>query len=500
MAVGIVGGMSDILEAMQNAGKLIDRWCRRGISSSFGLLIEDGAGRIRRATVTHLLVIGGSDAGISAALRAREVDSRVDATVVVADSFPNYSVCGLPFYISGEVPEWQSLAHRSAEQIEGAGVRLLLNHTATAIDPPSKTVQVQGPQGRPQSLAFDRLVIATGAVPRRPEIPGHDEPGVHVLHTMADSFRVFKDIADGRAQSAAIIGAGYIGLEMADAFRHRGMQVTLLVRSEVLRATLDAGLASVVESELRKKGVEIIKKTEVAAIQRRGQRLLIEGSNGSRFAADTVLLAAGVRPLTDLAARAGVSTGVAGAIRVSRAMATDILHIYAAGDCVETWHRLTEQTSYLPLGTTAHKQGRVAGENAVGGHREFAGSLGTQVVKVFDLAVARTGLRDEEARRAGFDPRTSESRVTDHKSYYPGAQELAIRITGDRRSGRLLGAQIVGHWKAEVAKRIDVFATALFHGMRVDDLNDLDLSYTPPVGSPWDAVQMSAQDWVRSGQ
>jgi NADPH-dependent 2,4-dienoyl-CoA reductase/sulfur reductase-like enzyme len=159
---------------------------------------------------------------------------------------------------------------------------------------------------------------------------------------------------------------------------------------------------------------------------------------------------------------------------------------------------VTQQNTYLPLGTTAHKQGRIAGENAVGGHRPFAGSLGTQVVKVFDLAVARTGLREDEAQAAGFTPFSHESKVWDHKAYYPGAHELLIRVTGDRRNGRLLGAQMVGHWQAEVAKRIGVFATALFHAMNVEDLNDLDLSYTPPVSSPWDPVQMSAQDWVNA--
>jgi hypothetical protein len=178
-------------------------------------------------------------------------------------------------------------------------------------------------------------------------------------------------------------------------------------------------------------------------------------------------------------------------------MRTNLPDILAAGDCVETWHRLLEAPTYLPLGTTAHKQGRIGGETAVGGDRTFAGSLGTQVVKVFELAVARTGLRDPDDRQAGFDAVTVGSVQFDHKAYCPGAHQLHIRITGDRRSGRLLGAQLVGHQDAEVAKRIDIPADALFHHMSVDGLNELDLSYTPPFGSPWDAVQLAAQDWVR---
>jgi NADPH-dependent 2,4-dienoyl-CoA reductase/sulfur reductase-like enzyme len=181
-------------------------------------------------------------------------------------------------------------------------------------------------------------------------------------------------------------------------------------------------------------------------------------------------------------------------------MRTNLPDVLAAGDCVETYHRLLNRPAYLPLGTTAHKQGRVAGETAVGGGREFAGSLGTQVVKVFELAVARTGLRDHEAAQAGFNPLTVGSTQFDHKAYYPGAHQLHIRITGDRASGQLLGAQLVGHRNAEVAKRIDIPAGALFHHVTVDGLSDLDLSYTPPFGSPWDAIQLAAQDWVRQAR
>jgi NADPH-dependent 2,4-dienoyl-CoA reductase/sulfur reductase-like enzyme len=227
-------------------------------------------------------------------------------------------------------------------------------------------------------------------------------------------------------------------------------------------------------------------------------RLVASGQAGFQRVADLVLVAIGVRPVTRLAQAAGVALGEHGALRVTRAMETSVPGILAAGDCVETWHRVLQRSTYLPLGTTAHKQGRVAGENAVradGGQRAFAGSLGTQVVKVFELAIARTGLLEAEALAAGFAPLTNETTTWDHKRYYPGARELRLRVTGDRATGRLLGAQIVGDWRGEVAKRIDIFATALAHDMRVADLSDLDLSYTPPLSSPWDPVQMAAQAW-----
>jgi NADPH-dependent 2,4-dienoyl-CoA reductase/sulfur reductase-like enzyme len=179
-------------------------------------------------------------------------------------------------------------------------------------------------------------------------------------------------------------------------------------------------------------------------------------------------------------------------------METNIRDIYAAGDCVETWHPLTKKCTYLPLGTTAHKQGRVAGENAVGGHAEFAGSLGTQVVKIFDLVIARTGLLENEAREAGFDPVSIHHEAWDHKIYYPGATQLQVRISGDRKTHQLLGAQIAGRYGAEVSKRIDILATAIFNEMTVDSLSHLDLSYTPPLSSPWDPVQMASQAWIKA--
>lgn len=204
----------------------------------------------------------------------------------------------------------------------------------------------------------------------------------------------------------------------------------------------------------------------------------------------------GVRPDTTLARAAGVGLGVRGAIAVDRRMRTNVPDVYAAGDCVHTYHRLLDTNAYLPLGTTAHKQGRIAGENAAGGNREFAGSLGTQVVKVFDLAIARTGLRDHEAKAHGLSPFSHRTIADDHKAYYPGAKPITITVTADMRTDRLLGAQLAGHRDTAVAKRVDILATALHHGMTVEAIADLDLSYTPPLGSPWDAIQTATQHWT----
>lgn len=447
--------------------------------------------------MTRLLILGGSDAGISAALRAREVDSSAEVTVVLADRFPNYSICGLPFYLSGEVPDWHWLAHRTAEDISREGIHLLLDSSAQAIDSTDHVVTILDEDGKPRELAYDRLVIATGAVPVRPHIPGLDLPGVYLLRSMEDSFAVHEYLDTHAPRSAVIVGGGYIGMEMADAFVHRGLAVTVVEHGASVLKTVDESLGRRVSAELRHHGVEVATRTAVERIAQAGTQVRVMGSEGFQATGDLVLVAVSVQPQTEVAQAAGIVTGERHAIRVTRAMETSVPDIYAAGDCVETWHRLLNAPTYLPLGTTAHKQGRIAGENAVGGQQEFAGSLGTQVVKVFDLVVARTGLRDAEAKDAGFDPLTVEATIWDHKVYYPGAHEMHIRVTGDRKTGRLLGAQMIGHWDGEVAKRIDIFATALFHGMCVDELNALDLSYTPPVSSPWDPVQLSAQAWVK---
>jgi NADPH-dependent 2,4-dienoyl-CoA reductase/sulfur reductase-like enzyme len=408
----------------------------------------------------HLLIIGGSDGGIAAALRARELDSAVEVTVVVADAYPNFSICGLPYYLSGDVADWRSLAHRTTADLEHAGIQLLLDHTARAIDPAGKQVTVTSAGGGERQLGYDRLVVATGAVPVRPPIDGLDLDRVHVLHTMGDTFALHQALTAG-ARSAVIVGGGYIGLEMAEAFTARGLSATLVEQASAVMPTVDLDLGELLGQELRRHGVQVVNDVTVKAIRREAGALVVAGEPDFGCAADLVLVVVGVRPDTDLAVAAGVETGLRGALRVDRRMRTNLADVLAAGDCVETYHRLLDQPSYLPLGTTAHKQGRVAGQTAVGGTATFAGSLGTQVVKVFDLAVARTGLSDAEAAAAGFDPVTVGSVQFDHKAYYPGAHQLHLRITGDRVTGRLLGAQLLGHHDAEIAKRIDIPASAV---------------------------------------
>ena len=460
----------------------------------------------------HVIAVGGSDAGISAALRMRELRPDVAVTVVVADAFPNFSICGIPYYVSGDVADWHSLAHRTLADLEATGMQLRLDTLATAVDTDSRRLHVRAREGHAEALAYDELIVGTGAEPVRPTIDGltgsdalGESEGVHLLHTMGDTFSLMRTLDEQQPRSAVIVGAGYVGLEMAEALVARDLRVTQIEALPEVLPTVDAELGALVRDELSAHGVEVHTSTTVCRIARAPHRstgrLRLEATSGDdrhvTFDADVVLVSVGVQPVTGLLANAGAELGPRGAIAVDTGMRTGLPHVLGAGDCVATHHRLLGVT-YLPLGTTAHKQGRVAGENAVGGDVRFAGSLGTQVVKVFDAVAARTGIRDREAASAGFRAATTQSSPDDHKAYYPTAHPIAIRVTGDRDTGRLLGAQLVGRRGTEVSKRIDTFATAIFNGMSVDGVSELDLSYTPPLGSPWDAVQVAAQRWAAS--
>ncbi|MDQ0537724.1 NADPH-dependent 2,4-dienoyl-CoA reductase/sulfur reductase-like enzyme [Curtobacterium flaccumfaciens] len=451
--------------------------------------------------MTHLLAVGGSDAGIAAALRARELDPTTDVTVVLADEFPNFSICGIPYWVSGDVATEASLAHRTRGDLEAAGMTVRSSTWASAVDVDRRRLTATGPAGE-EEIFYDELLIGTGAEPVRPAGVPFGEPGIHLLHSMTDAEQVVAALELLPAGSrVAVVGAGYIGLEITEGLVARGFDTTLIQRGPEVLSTLDPELGSLVTAEARRHGATVLTGATVTGITPGGNgQWRVATSSASGDAEGTfalVVVCVGVRPVTDLAVAAGARLGQGGAIVVDESMRTGVPHVWAAGDCVVTHHRLLG-TTWLPLGTTAHKQGRVAGENMLGGSKVFAGSVGTQVVKVFDLVAARTGLRHHETTTLDVSPLTRVTVADDHKRYYPGAVPLTISVTGDQATGRLLGAQIVGQRTAEISKRIDTFATAFYAELTVDDVIDLDLSYTPPLGSPWDAVQVAAQGWERA--
>ena len=372
---------------------------------------------------------------------------------------------------------------------------------ASAVDIDRRLLTVTGPVGE-EEISYDELLIGTGAEPVRPAGVPFGEPGIHLLHSMTDAEQVvaaLELLPEG--SRVAVVDAGYIGLEMTEGLVARGFDTTLIQRGPEVLSTLDQELGSLVTAEVRCHGATVLTGSTVTGITPAGGgQWRVATSSTSGDAEGTfalVVVCVGVRPITDLAVAAGARLGQAGAIVVDASMRTGEPHVWAAGDCVVTHHRLLGPT-WLPLGTTAHKQGRVAGENMLGGSKAFAGSVGTQVVKVFDLVAPCTGLRQLETGPLEVSPLTRVTVADDHKRYYPGAVPLTISVTGDQATGRLLGAQIVGQRTAEISKRIDTFATALHAELTVDDVIDLDLSYTPPLGSPWDAVQVAAQGWERA--
>ncbi|MDZ7676376.1 MAG: FAD-dependent oxidoreductase [Acidimicrobiales bacterium] len=374
---------------------------------------------------------------------------------------------------------------------------LLLAHEAVAIDPSARTVGVKSAAGV-ELVGYDELVVGTGARPVIPPLLGIDLPGVYAMHTI-DEARSLRAVVDGGARSVALIGAGYIGTEMADAFTNCDVEVTLIEMAPAVLTTFDTDLGALVGAELEHHGVAVKCGTTVERLESGvGGGVRVLGGPDLDVNVDAVLIGVGVRPDSTLAAAAGVPVDARSAIVVDERMATGVDGIWAAGDCVQTHHVLYAEPVYLPLGTTAHKQGRVAGINAAGGAARYIGSLGTQAVKILDLVAARTGLRDVEASAAGYEPLSVTVSVDDHKAYYPGATTVHVRITGDRRDGRLLGVQILGTYGAEISKRVDIVATAIHAGSSVAAPSDLDLSYTPPLSSPWDPIQSAAQAWIRA--
>lgn len=439
----------------------------------------------------HVL-IGGSDAGISAALRIKELDPQAQVQLFLADEYPNFSICGIPFYFSREITDWKTLAHRTRQDILDRGIEVFSNHWVSAIDPRRKTITTKR-----KTFDYDKLLIGTGAQSIKPPIEGINSKGVFTLRWIGEMLEIDQFIEREKVQKVTIVGGGYIGVEMAGGLRLRGLEVDLVEFLPAVLQTLDEPLGKIVGDELTKHGVKIHTNTRIENIGQTASGIIVKGSNSYQNECQLVLVVVGASPNTSLAASAGIETNEKGVIKTDLKMETRVQDIFAAGDCTETYHALLRQNIYLPLGTTAHKQGRIAGENMVGGKAEFKGSLGSQVVKVFDLVAGRTGLHDRDCERFRLKHSTVESEHWDHKVYFPGAERMKIRITGNPETGQLLGAQILGAKDSEVAKRIDIFAIAIHNNYAVKDLNHLDLSYTPPLSSPWDPVQMAAQEWLK---
>lgn len=447
----------------------------------------------------RLVVVGGVAAGLSAASRARRVNPRIEILVYEKGADISYSACGLPFYIAGQVAESDALRVYSPEFFRARrGIQVFTHREVTEISPSRRRVTVLPRGGQVEEVHFDRLVVATGAEPFRPEIQGLDLEGVFHVNDLQSTLALKRFLEAERPARAAILGGSYIGLEMADALRQLRLEVTLVDRSTTLLDSVDEEISVLIEKELASNGVRVLKGARVEVLlgnrARRISRLVCEGSAGGDAEIQLLILATGIRPRTRLAVEAGIQLGPTGALAVNEFMETSSPAIYAAGDVAETRHLVSGKPAYFPLGTTANKQGRVAGENAAGGRARFWGIVGTAAVKVFRLEVARTGLSLAEARAAGLDAAAASIRGVSRAGYL-GGQEITARLIADRATGRLLGGQMAG--PEGVAKRIDVLAAALQARMTVEQVASLDLSYAPPFAPVWDPILIAAQEMLR---
>lgn len=435
----------------------------------------------------RVVVIGGVAGGMSAAARAKRVNPDLEVIVLERDAHVSYGACGLPYLIAGVVPDYHQLVVYTPDYFrQQRGIDVRLHTEAIEIRPSERAVIVREAGGCTDKIRYDYLIVATGAVPIRPPLPGIELNNIFVLRSLSDGLRLHEAITQTRPRCAVIVGAGYIGLEMAEALRTRGLQVSVIEALDHVLGPTEPEISRIVEDELAAQGVRLYKTTKVAAFEGDGRVRSVLTDQGDRIDAELVLIGVGIRPNVRLAQEAGIALGPTGAVAVDERQQTNISRIYAAGDCCEARHIVTGQPAWIPLGPTANKQGKVAGDNVAGRRARFVGVAGTAVVKVFDLEVARTGLSMAEAERAGIKAGSAVVTVRSRAGYYPGGHPMTIKIIFDRLTKRLLGAQLVG--REGVAKRVDVFATALHAHLTLEEMAQLDLSYAPPFAPTWDPI------------
>ena len=430
-----------------------------------------------------ILVIGAVAAGTSAAAKARRNTEEAEITIYERDNYISYSGCGMPYFLGGEVEKAEELIPRDPAFFrEKYNVEIKTRHEVLLIDPAQKRLRVKDlATGETFDDHYDKLILATGARAVTPPIPGREKAHVFTLRNINDMLRIETYLAERQPKSAVIVGTGFIGLEMCESLTRLGIAVTLLEKLPQVTPGLDADMAIHVEEHLKKSGITV--KTNVSIAEITDERVLL--ADGTAFPAELVLLSTGIRPNGELASYAGVALGASGAILVNERMETNLPDIYACGDCTEQFHVVTGKQVYRPLGSTANKTGRIAGDCATGGSLRYRGTLGTGIFRVLGLSVGQTGLSEREAREAGYDVVVSHN-IKPDKPEYLGGEEMVIKSVADRATGRILGVQIVG--KAGVDKRIDVFATAISFGAKAEDLFYLDLAYAPPFSTTKDPV------------
>lgn len=446
----------------------------------------------------RILVIGGDAAGMTAASTVKRArGDAVDVIVFERTVFTSYSACGIPYWVGGLVQDRDDLVARSPEAHRENGIDVRTGHEVIAIDPEGKRIQVRA-EGQEEWHSYDDLVIATGAEPIRPAIPGIDADGVYGVQTLADGERVIAALTGDRTPTCAVVvGSGYVGLEIAEAMLLRGLNTTVIDRSPQPMRSLDPNMGALVAEAMHLSGVRPLMGQDVQEIVVRDGHVVAVRTNATEIAADIVILGIGVRARSALAREAGLPLGPGHAILTTpdrRVVGHD--HIWAGGDCSASHHRLLGEPAFIPLGTHANKHGWVIGRNLAGEDVAFDGVIGTAVTKVCSKEIGRTGLTAGEAEAAGIDHVTETVVASNRSGYFPQASPMTVTMVAERATRRILGAQIVGGSSSAI--RIDTVATAIWSGMTVDDLALTDLGYSPPFSPVWDPVQVAARRLIRA--
>jgi NADPH-dependent 2,4-dienoyl-CoA reductase/sulfur reductase-like enzyme len=429
-----------------------------------------------------LVVIGGVAAGLSAAARARRIDPRLEIVVLEKGPVISYGACGLPYFVEGRVREAAQLITYTPEYFrKQRNIDVRTGARVIAISHPRREVTLESGA----RVAYEKLVIATGARGGMPNLPGAQLPHVFRLYTLEDAERMRRFVRERRPKSAVVVGAGYIGVEAADALRRNGLRVTILERTAHVLLREDEGLTAAVRKQLEQHGVELRTGVPVTAI---------EADRVAGVPCDMVVLAAGFQPNVEIAADAGIEIGRSGAIRTDDRMETNLRGVFAAGDCAEVTHMVTGRPTWIPLGTTANKAGRVAGACAAGARERFPGIVGTSIVSIFGMGFATTGFSVAQARAEGFSPVVARIEANSRPRYYMGVKTM-VELVADRATGRLVGGSVIGEDGA--AGRINVIATALQTRMRVEEFGQLDLAYSPPFSPVWDPILIAAQQLIK---
>ena len=438
-----------------------------------------------------VVIVGGVAGGATAAARIRRLDEKAQITVFERSGYISYANCGLPYYIGDVITDPEELTLQTPESFwERFRVDMKVRHEVTAIHPEKKTVTVRNLEsGIIFEEAYDKLLLSPGARPTQPELPGTGMDRLFTLRTVEDTFRIHDFVEQNKPRSVILAGGGFIGLELAENFREKNMEVTIVQRPRQLMTPFDPEMAAFIHAKMRKKGVHLMLGHSVEGFREENGAVQVLLKGEETLSADMVILAIGVTPDTPLAREAGLKLGLKGSILVNDRMETSVPDIYAVGDAVEVRHFVTGEEALISLAGPANKQGRIAADNICGLDSHFPGSLGSSVIKLFDMTAASTGINERTAKKSGIDCDKIYLSPANHAGYYPGGRVMTMKVLFEKNSFRLLGAQIVGY--EGVDKRIDVLATAIHAGMTVPQLKELDLAYAPPYSSAKDPVNMA---------